>query len=75
MTVVQDVIKLSNFDLSVLKDFPHKVREGDVPIKVCKVKRPDFFEKVGKKIADYMGAEDPSDYFELRKTAWPPQII
>jgi len=51
------IFKLSNFDLSVMKDYPFKVRDGDVPIKVCKVKRTDFFEKVSKKIADWRGAE------------------
>jgi hypothetical protein len=64
------VFKLSNFDLGVLKDFPHKMREGDIPIKVCKVKRTDFFEKVGKKIADFFGAEDPDEYINLKYNAF-----
>ena len=65
-----DVFRISNIDLAVMKDFPYKLREGDVPLKVCKVKRTDFFEKVGKKIAEFFGAEDVDEYVNLKYDAF-----
>ena len=58
-----------------MKDFPHKTREGDIPLKVCKVKRTDFFEKVGKKIAQYFGADDVDEYVNLKYEAMKDPAI
>lgn len=68
-------LKLNNIDLKVMKDFPHKTREGDIPLKVCKVKRTDFFEKVGKKIAQYFGADDVDEYVNLKYEAMKDPAI
>ena len=55
------VFELSNFS-GELREFPHKYREGELPYRVLRNPKIDYFIELHDKILELFEAENPNEF-------------
>ena len=60
------VHELCNFDFNVMVDYPHKMREHELPIVACKMKKLAEFDQIQRDIAEHFGVVDEEHHYHLQ---------